>query len=162
MKTTPEVEAEIVRLHYAEHWPVGTIATQLEQHVDVVKRVLGLGVPRPPSSMKPRLVDPYREYIDDTLRRYPKLLATRLYDMLVERAKLSRIAVGAVSYLDLVDARTCPARRAAVYGLRYSGRTQRVLDAVERAGREHPDCFNEEALRTIYKQIQRNVAKPED
>ena len=33
MKTTPEVEAEIVRLHYAEHWPVGTIATQLEQHV---------------------------------------------------------------------------------------------------------------------------------
>lgn len=85
MKTTPEVEAEIVRLHYAEHWPVGTIATQLEQHVDVVKRVLGLGVPRPPSSMKPRLVDPYREYIDDTLRRYPKLLATRLYDMLVER-----------------------------------------------------------------------------
>ena len=85
MKTTPEVEAEIVRLHYAEHWPVGTIATQLELHPDVVKRVLGLGVPRPPSQMKPRMVDPYREFIDDTLRRYPKLLATRLYDMLRER-----------------------------------------------------------------------------
>jgi len=26
MRTTREGEAEIVRLHYAEHWPVGTIA----------------------------------------------------------------------------------------------------------------------------------------
>ena len=85
MKTTAEVEAEIVRLHYAEHWPVGTIATQLELHPDVVKRVLGLGVPRTPSQMKARMVDPYREVIDDTLRRYPKLLATRLHDMLRER-----------------------------------------------------------------------------
>ena len=41
MKTTAEVEAEVVRLHYAEHWPVGTIATQLDLHPDVVKRVLG-------------------------------------------------------------------------------------------------------------------------
>ena len=85
MKTTAEVEAEVVRLHYAEHWRVGTIATQLELHPDVVKRVLGLGVPRPPSQMKPRMVDPYREFIDDTLRRYPTLRATRLYDMLRER-----------------------------------------------------------------------------
>jgi len=27
MKSTPELEAEMLRLHYAEHWPVGTIAT---------------------------------------------------------------------------------------------------------------------------------------
>ena len=73
MKTTAEVEAEVVRLHYAEHWPVGTIATQLDLHPDVVKRVLGLGVAKTPSQLKPRLVDPYREFIDDTLRRYPKL-----------------------------------------------------------------------------------------
>lgn len=85
MKTTPEVCAEIVRLHYAEHWPVGTIATQLALHPDVVKRVLGLGVPRVASQLAPRLVDPYRELIEDTLRRYPKLLATRLHDMLRER-----------------------------------------------------------------------------
>lgn len=45
MKTTLEVAAEIVRLHQAEHWPVGTIATQLELHPDVVRRVLGIGVP---------------------------------------------------------------------------------------------------------------------
>lgn len=85
MKTTPELEAEIVRLHYAEHWRVGTIATQLDTHPDVVRRVLGIGAPRAPSQLRPRLVDPYREFIDDTLRRYPKLRATRLYDMLRER-----------------------------------------------------------------------------
>ena len=85
MKTTAEVEAEVVRLHYAEHWRVGTIATQLALHPDVVKRVLGLGVAKTPSQLKARMIDPYREFIDDTLRRYPKLLATRLYDMVRER-----------------------------------------------------------------------------
>jgi len=85
MKTTPEIEAEIVRLHYAEHWPVGTIATQLDAHPDVVRRVLGLGEARAPSQLRPRMVDPYRAFIDDTLYRYPKLLATRLYDMIRER-----------------------------------------------------------------------------
>ena len=43
MKSTPELEAEMLRLHYAEHWPVGTIATQLSAHPDQVRRVLGLG-----------------------------------------------------------------------------------------------------------------------
>lgn len=85
MKTTPEIEAEIVRLHYAEHWPVGTIATQIQIHPDVVRRVLGLGVPRALSHLRPRIFDPYRAFIDDTLARYPKLLATRLYDMVRER-----------------------------------------------------------------------------
>ena len=85
MKTTPEIEAEIVRLHYAEHWPVGTIATQIAAHPDVVRRVLGLGGARTPSQLRPRMIDPYRSFIDATLDRYPKLLATRLYDMLRER-----------------------------------------------------------------------------
>lgn len=85
MKTTPETEAEIVRLHYAEHWPVGTIATQLQAHPDVVRRVLGFGEPRAPSQLRPRIFEPYRAFIDDTLGRYPKLLATRLYDMVRER-----------------------------------------------------------------------------
>jgi transposase len=85
MKTTPETEAEIVRLHYAEHWPVGTIATQIQAHPDVVRRVLGLGAPRAPSHLRPRIFDPYRAFIDEQLCRYPKLLATRLYDMIHER-----------------------------------------------------------------------------
>lgn len=110
MKTTAEVEAEIVRLHYAEHWRVGTIATQLALHPDVVKRVLGLGVAKPPSQMKARMVDPYREFIDDTLRRYPKLLATRLYDMVRERG-----FAGGVRTLREHVALVRPRRRREVY-----------------------------------------------
>lgn len=34
MSVPPEVEADIRRLHYAEHWPIGTIATQLHIHED--------------------------------------------------------------------------------------------------------------------------------
>ena len=37
-----EIETEIRRLHFAEHWPVGTVASQLAIHEDVVRRVLGL------------------------------------------------------------------------------------------------------------------------
>lgn len=85
MKTTAEVEAEVVRLHYAEHWRVGTIATQLALHPDVVRRVLGLGLGRQPSALRAKLVDPYREFIDATLQRYPRLVSTRIYDMIRER-----------------------------------------------------------------------------
>lgn len=75
----------MLRLHYAEHWRVGTIATQLQAHPDQVRRVLGLVDKRATSMMRTRLLDPYRAFIDDTLARYPKLRATRLYDMLRDR-----------------------------------------------------------------------------
>ena len=42
MTIAPEIEAEIRRLFFAEHWKIGTIAAQLEVHHDVVRRVLGL------------------------------------------------------------------------------------------------------------------------
>ena len=86
MSTTPEIEAEILRLHHAERWPVGTIAAQLGVHPDTVRRVLGLGDPRSPDALpKPRLVDPWQDFIGETLARYPRLCSTRLYDMLRER-----------------------------------------------------------------------------
>lgn len=79
------VEAEIRRLHHAEHWPVGTISTQLGLHADVVRRVLGLLEPRRVTAPRPRLVDPYAGFIDETLASYPRLRATRLYDMVRAR-----------------------------------------------------------------------------
>ena len=83
---SPEVAAEIARLHYAEHWKVGTIAQQLGLHRDVVERVLGVGVARGPrTEPRARLVDPYREFIDATLQTYPTLRTTRLFDMVRER-----------------------------------------------------------------------------
>lgn len=86
MSTPADVCAEIARLYFAEHWRVGTIATQLGLHPDVVHRVLGLGAVRAPDAPpRPRLVDPYREFIDETLAQYPRLRATRLYDMLRDR-----------------------------------------------------------------------------
>ena len=33
--------AEIRRLHYAEHWTIGTIASELGVHHDTVRRALG-------------------------------------------------------------------------------------------------------------------------
>ena len=63
MTVAPEIEAEIRRLFFAEHWKVGTIAQQLDVHHDVVRRVLGL-LP-PPEAIDPRALhlDPYREFI---------------------------------------------------------------------------------------------------
>ena len=37
---SPEREAEILRLHHAEKWPIGTIACQLHVHHSTVRRVL--------------------------------------------------------------------------------------------------------------------------
>ncbi len=36
----PEKEAEVLRLHHAEHWKIGTIAAQLGLHHTTVRRVL--------------------------------------------------------------------------------------------------------------------------
>ena len=80
-----EIEAEIRRLHYAEHWPVGTVARQLEVHEDVVRRVVGLLCPRRQRSPRKRAVDDYVVVIEEILRQYPTLRCTRLHDMLRAR-----------------------------------------------------------------------------
>src|SRR5258708_39806627 len=80
-----EIEAEIRRLHYAEHWPVGTVAKQLDVHEDVVRRVLGLLRPRRALTPRKRIVDDYVVLIDEILKQYPTLRVTRMHDMLRER-----------------------------------------------------------------------------
>ena len=85
MTVSRETEAEIRRLHFAEHWPVGTIASQLGVHEDVVKRVLGLLERKKPGPPRARLVDPYVDFIGETLAQYPRLRVTRLYDMVKAR-----------------------------------------------------------------------------
>ncbi len=80
-----ELEARILRLFHVEKWKVGTIANQLRIHHDVVDRVLGNdGIPRA-RVQRPSRVDPYLPFILETLRRFPKLPASRLYDMCRER-----------------------------------------------------------------------------
>ena len=86
MTTPAETEAEIRRLHFAEHWPVGTISKQLSVHADVVRRVVGLYSPRrKPAPVTVPLCAPYGEFITETLARYPKLRATRLFEMVRAR-----------------------------------------------------------------------------
>jgi transposase len=110
--STPEQEAEMVRLYFAEHWRVGTIASQLGAHPDVVRRVLGLGNGGCGESgiVRARMVDPYRDFIAETLARYPRLRSTRLYDMIRERGY-----GGAVRTLRRFVATTRPQPRREVY-----------------------------------------------
>lgn len=91
MSASAELEAEIRRLHFAEHWKVGTIASQLSVHPEVVQRVLGLPRALPPPRARPGLIDPYADFIDQTLKSYPTLRVTRLYDMLVPRGYLGSV-----------------------------------------------------------------------
>lgn len=81
-----ELNAKIRCLFFAEHWKVGTIAVALSLHPDTVrnaieshrfnfKRVL----------MRQTLTDPYLSFIEQTLKQYPHLRATRLYEMVRSR-----------------------------------------------------------------------------
>jgi len=81
-----ELEAEILRLYHAEHWRVGTIAAQLHVHHSTVRRVLvQSGVPAARSTTRPSIADPFRPFIVETLTKYPRLCASRLYQMVKAR-----------------------------------------------------------------------------
>ena len=83
---TPEETATILRLHHVENWPVGTIADQLHRHHDTVERVLAHGgLPVTKQVERSRLVDPFLPFIKETLLKYPRLRASRLWSMVVGR-----------------------------------------------------------------------------
>lgn len=86
MALSPETEAYILRLHHAEGWPFGTIATQLNVHRDSVARVLiQAGLPLLSPAPRPSAIDPYLPFILETLAKFPRLRAARLYDMVKSR-----------------------------------------------------------------------------
>ena len=83
---TPEQHAEIRRLHYGEHWKVGTIAAALGVHHDTVRAAIAhdtQGLRR--GTCRATLLDPYLPFIRDTLAQYPRLRATRLFEMVKSR-----------------------------------------------------------------------------
>ena len=77
---------KIRSLFFAEHWKVGTIASELSVHPDTVKLALGTAtfVSR---GVRPRslLIEPYAAFIAQTLEQHPRLRSTRLYDMVEAR-----------------------------------------------------------------------------
>jgi transposase len=86
MTIDKNTEAKILRYHFVEKWRVGTIATQLGIHHSVVDRVLAqAGLPKVERSVRASLIDPYLPFIVDTLREFPSLTATRLYEMAKQR-----------------------------------------------------------------------------
>lgn len=112
----PEQIAEIRRLFYAEHWKVGTIAAELGLHPETIKSAVatelfqsrrGLGMRRA------SLTDPYLDFLRETLARYPRLRATRLFAMARARGYQ-----GSVVQLRRVVARLRPPVREAFLRLR--------------------------------------------
>jgi len=138
----PELGAEIRRLTLAEHWKVGTIATQLRVHHTTVARVLAsAGIPLG-KAPRPSMADPYVPFIVETLDKYPKLPASRVYEMVRLRGypgqpdhfrkvvALLRPRRAAEAYLRL---RTLPGEEAQVdwahFGKLTIGRAERKLMA---------------------------------
>ncbi|MBZ0185472.1 MAG: hypothetical protein K8F91_04395, partial [Candidatus Obscuribacterales bacterium] len=82
MTVSKEIEANILRLFHAEKWPVGTISSQLAVHHSVVQRVLSQdGVAGDKLVMRRSIADPFVPFIQETLKKYPKLTASRLNEM---------------------------------------------------------------------------------
>ena len=108
---SPEREAEILRLFHAEKWPVGTIASVLGVHHSTVRRVLAqAGLPAGRQMTRPSIVEPYIPFIVETLTKYPRLRASRLYVMARERGY-----TGAPDYFRHVVSRFRPKPPAEAY-----------------------------------------------
>jgi transposase len=81
-----EREAQILRLHHAEGWPAGTIARELGVHHTTVQRVLAQsGIPSEKITARPSVADPYIPFIIETLTTYPRLCASRVFEMVHKR-----------------------------------------------------------------------------
>ena len=79
---TRDKEAEILRLYHAERWRVGTIARALAVHHTTVQRVLQQsGTPQRIIAPRPSIAESFVGLIVETLEKYPKLTAQRLYEM---------------------------------------------------------------------------------
>jgi hypothetical protein len=59
---SPETRAQIRRYFYAEHWKVGTIASQLGVHPDMVRNAIETERFRNVRLPRPSTVDPYLEF----------------------------------------------------------------------------------------------------
>ena len=89
-----ELRARIRRLHFAEHWPVGTIAAELGVHHETVQRALDADWVRSGAGRtnKASILAPYRDFIVQTLEEHPRLTASRLFEMVTARGYEGGIA----------------------------------------------------------------------
>lgn len=86
MAISEDLRARILRYHHVEKWRAGTIARQLGVHHTTVRRVLvRAGVPEALRATRPSMADPYLPFVLETLKRFPTLTASRVYQMVRER-----------------------------------------------------------------------------
>lgn len=81
-----ELRSRIRRLFFAEHWKIGTIATELGLHRDTV--ALAVETSRFATARfqsRAMILDPYRDFVRVTLEQYPRLRSTRLFEMIRAR-----------------------------------------------------------------------------
>lgn len=78
-------EAEIRRLFFAEHWKFGTIHAQLNVHPDAIARAVGSVGRQPRSGPRLTALAAYEPLITETLEKYPRIVSTRIYDMVCKR-----------------------------------------------------------------------------
>lgn len=81
----PETKIKIRRLFFSEHWKIGTIAKQLGVHTDTVRLAIESDMFRSGPRDRTTVTEPYLDLIHQTLKEYPRLRASRLYEMLKDR-----------------------------------------------------------------------------
>ena len=110
----PEVVVKIRQLYFAEHWKIGTIASQLGVHHDTVRGAIGADAfNRARRERTSQLTGPYLDFIRQTLAQYPRLRATRIFQMIRGRGY-----EGSVSQLRRVIAGMRPPAKEAFLQLR--------------------------------------------
>jgi transposase len=110
---SPELITRIRHLFYAEHWKIGTIAAELDLHHQTIRQAVETDRFHRTQVLRPTKADPYIEFIQATLQQYPRLRATRIYQMLVVRGY-----TGGITQLRLLVARLRPQPREAFLRLR--------------------------------------------
>ena len=103
-----EQVARIRHLFHAEHWKIGTIAAELGFHPSTVRAALETERFRSRPRPRDRLTDPYLDFLRQTLQQYPRLRATRLFQMIRARGY-----TGSVTQLRRVVAEIRPPGREA-------------------------------------------------
>jgi transposase len=82
----PELRTRIRRLYFAEHWKIGTIASELGVHHDTVRSAIEFDRFFPVAApLRPSGLDPYKPFILETLEKHPRLRSTRLFEMIAAR-----------------------------------------------------------------------------
>src|SRR5213082_959790 len=107
-----EQSATIRRLFHAEHWKIGTIATELGLHPDTVRGALASGQFLTGRTPRASLTEPYLDFIRQTLEQHPRLRATRIFQMVRERGY-----TGSVVQLRRVVSTLRPQKREAFFRL---------------------------------------------